>query len=109
MTLVQTLARTTSHDAWRAAVALEGELDIANADEVRAVLVDHLDAGRRVLRVDASGVTFADAAALGMLVDAHQRCRERHGTMILVGSSARLRRTIALAGLDTVLLVDTAA
>lgn len=100
--------RTIAVDEWRAAIALHGELDIANAEGLRAELMGHLDAGRRVLRVDASGVDFMDSTAIGVLVAVNARCREEHGSLILTGLRRPLLRLLKIAGLDQVLLVDTA-
>jgi anti-anti-sigma factor len=103
-----TCVRTTAVDDWRAAVQLCGELDVANADELRRELDSHLDAGRRVIRVDASQVEFIDSTAVGALVLANARCRELHGSLILTGVPRALRRLLRISGLDQVLLVDTA-
>jgi anti-sigma B factor antagonist len=104
-----TTVGTTSSDEWRAAVALRGEFDLANAAELQAELDRHLDQGRRVLRIDARGVTFMDSTAIGALVAASDRCRSEHGSLILTGVPARLHRLLAVAGLDQLLLVDSAS
>ncbi|HZC74190.1 MAG TPA: STAS domain-containing protein [Jatrophihabitans sp.] len=100
--------RTITYDAWRAEIALHGELDIANAPELRAEFALHLDAGRGVLRVDTGAVTFIDSTAIGELVKASGRCREAHGSLILTNAPARLRQLVKIAGLEGVLLIDTA-
>jgi anti-sigma B factor antagonist len=104
-----TSVQTTSSDEWRAAVALRGELDVANAHELREELTRHLDEGRRVIRVDARRVEFMDSTAIGELITASERCRSEHGSLILTGVQRRLLRLLTIAGLDQVLLVDTAA
>ncbi len=104
-----TSVQTTSSDEWRAAVALRGELDVANACELRAELARHLDAGRRVIRVDARYVEFMDSTAIGELITASERCRAEHGSLILTGVPRRLLRLLTIAGLDQILLVDTAS
>lgn len=103
-----TPVRTVAQDEWRALVALSGDLDIANASQLREELDAHLDAGRRVLRVDAAGVKFMDSTAVGALVAANTRCRELHGSLILTGVGRPLARLLQVAGLDRILLVDTA-
>jgi anti-sigma B factor antagonist len=103
-----TCVRTIAQDEWRAAVQLCGELDVANADEITSELNAHLDAGRRVIRVDASAVEFIDSTAVGALVDASVRCRDEHGSLILTGVGRSLQRLLRVAALDQVLLVDTA-
>jgi len=100
--------RTTAQDEWRAAIHLCGELDIANAIELRDELGAHLDAGRRVIRIDVSDVEFMDSTAVGALVVADSRCREMHGSLILTGVRRSLRRLLQIAGLDQVLLIDSA-
>jgi anti-sigma B factor antagonist len=103
-----TSVQTTSSDEWRAVVALRGELDVANAHELHDELARHLDAGRRVIRVDARAVEFMDSTAIGELITASERCRNEHGSLILTGVRRRLLRLLTIAGLDQVLLVDTA-
>src|SRR5919197_2416563 len=100
--------QTTAQDDWRAAIALCGDLDIANAQDLRAELNEHLDAGRRVIRVDVAALDFMDSTALGELVTASERCTAEQGSLILTNEPARMRRLIDLAGLEHVLLVDTA-
>jgi anti-sigma B factor antagonist len=103
-----TPVQTVSADEWRAAVVLRGEFDVANAAEITAELGGHIDAGRRVIRVDVQAVEFMDSTAIGALVTASERCRTEHGSLILTGVPRRLRRLLAVAGLDNVLLVDNA-
>jgi anti-sigma B factor antagonist len=100
--------RTRSCDDWRAAIELCGELDCGNADELRSELDRHLAAGRRVIRVDTSRLEFMDSTAMGVLVTASEECRRQHGSLILTGVRRPLRRLLGIAGLDEVLLVDTA-
>lgn len=103
-----TTVETTSSDDWRAAVALRGEFDLANAEELRAELHRHVDQGRRVIRIDAREVSFMDSTAIGALVSASDRCRSEHGSLILTNVPALLSRLLRVAGLDQLLLVDSA-
>jgi anti-sigma B factor antagonist len=103
-----TRIRTIATDEWRAAIALHGEFDVANAHELRDELATHIDAGRRVIRVDLQRVSFMDSTALGELIEATRRCSAEHGSLILTNISASLYRVLTLTGFDKVLLVDTA-
>lgn len=103
-----TRVRTIAMDEWRAAIALHGEFDIANAHELRTELAKHIDEGRRVIRVDLQRVSFMDSAAIGELINATRRCNAEHGSLILTNLSAGLYRVLALTGFDKVLLIDTA-
>ena len=104
-----TSVQTVSCDDWRASVMLRGELDVANACELREELNRHLDEGRRVIRVDAHALEFMDSTAIGELIGVSERCRKEHGSLILTGVQRRLLRLLTVAGLDQVLLVDTAS
>jgi anti-anti-sigma factor len=99
---------TVSEDAWRAHVALRGELDIADVPRLEAVLNSHLDAGRRVLRLDTEEVTFLDSSVLGVIVAIHRRCAELQASLILTGVSGIVQRVVQLTALDQVLLIDGA-
>jgi anti-anti-sigma factor len=103
-----TRVRTIAADEWRAAIVLQGELDVATAGELRAELALHLDAGRRVIRVDAQRVSFMDSVALGELIGATKRCAEEHGSLILTNVPPSLWRVLTLTGFDKLLLIDTA-
>jgi anti-anti-sigma factor len=103
-----TPVRTIASDDWRAAVALHGEFDVANASELGAELGRHLDEGRKLIRVDARRVEFIDSTALDELISASERCRADHGSLILTNVPPCMRRLLAVTGLDQVLLVDTA-
>ena len=104
-----TRVRTIAVDEWRAAIALHGEFDIANAHELRDELSRHIDEGRRVIRVDLQRVSFIDSTAIGELIEASRRCNAEHGSLILTNISAGLYRMLTLTGFAKVLLIDTAA
>jgi anti-anti-sigma factor len=103
-----TPVRTIASDDWRAAVALHGEFDVANAFELRVELGRHLDEGRKLIRVDARRVEFIDSTAINELITASERCKANHGSLILTNVPPCMRRLLAVTGLDQVLLVDTA-
>lgn len=100
--------KTTGSDDWRVAVTMRGELDAAVAPEMRAELARHLDASRRVFRIDVAGVTFTDSSALGELIFVGERCVSDRGSLILTNVPPKVRRIIDIAGLETLLLIDTA-
>jgi anti-anti-sigma factor len=100
--------QTTSSDEWRAAVRLAGQLDISNAGAIHAVLTSHLDAGRRLIRVDVADVEFIDCTAINELLMASKRCRHEFGSLILTNVPRAVLRVVQLTGLGSALLIDNA-
>jgi anti-anti-sigma factor len=86
-------------------VMLRGELDIANAAGLRAVLSEAVARNPRVI-ADLSDLTFIDCASLGALVRARTRAREAGGDLVLAGARGRVRRVLALPCLAGVFPVD---
>jgi len=80
-------------------VALAGELDLYNAEEVRTALLDACAAEPEVLVVDLEQVTFIDSTALGVLIEARSRMADRSGFR-LAAPGLETRRALEVSGLD---------
>jgi anti-sigma B factor antagonist len=78
------------------------EIDITNADGLRAALRDAFEQGRDILVIDMSRTRFCDTAGLHALVAAHKRALAQGGQMRVVMSGPAVRRIFALTGLDQV-------
>jgi len=78
------------------------ELDGATLPRTRAELDEVL--GQRPARVvvDLTGCPFLDAAALGVLLEAHRTASRYGGELELRGCSARVLRLLSLTGLGRV-------
>jgi anti-sigma B factor antagonist len=78
-------------------IELAGELDLYNAEDVRAGLAQALGqtAGRVV--VDMSSVDFIDSTALGVLIEARAK---RGDDLRLAAPQLETRRTLQVSGLD---------
>lgn len=89
-------------------VALQGELDLNNAWELREVL--ERECARRPARLvlDLSDVSFVDSTTLHILLEAHKLFQDRGG-VVLSAPSPAVRRTLAVSCLDTMLTVEAAA
>ena len=92
-------------DGARVVVMLRGELDIANAAGLRAVLSEAVARNPNVV-ADLSDLTFIDCASLGVLVRARTRAREAGGDLVLAGARGRVLRVLALPCLAGVFPVD---
>src|SRR5207302_8587046 len=60
-------------------VSLAGELDLYNAEDVRAALLECCAEEPVVLVLDLAEVTFIDSTALGVLIEARSRLADRDG------------------------------
>ena len=80
-------------------LSLAGELDLYNAEEVRAALLDASTGEPKVLVVDLEEVTFIDSTALGVLIEARTRMANRKG-FLLAAPGLETRRALEVSGLD---------
>jgi anti-sigma B factor antagonist len=80
-------------------VALAGELDLYNAEDVRAALLECCNEEPTILVLDLSEVTFIDSTALGVLIEARSRLADRGGFR-LASPGLETRRALEVSGLD---------
>lgn len=78
------------------------EIDITNAEGLRAALLETAGHGTGVLVVDMTRTQFCDTAGLHALVAARKRARAKGGEVILVIPGAAVQRIFAITGLDKV-------
>ena len=76
------------------ALQLRGEIDLAVADDVRAAVLDALDAGISV--VDMADVTFIESTGLRALLAAASTV-DGHGTLTLRNPSRSVTKILAIA------------
>jgi anti-sigma B factor antagonist len=79
-------------------VRLGGELDLYNADEVRAALLDAINSGTPRIIVDMANVEFVDSTTLGVLIEV--RAKIGRDGLLLAAPQAETRRTLQVSGLD---------
>jgi anti-sigma B factor antagonist len=84
-------------------VAAPEEIDITNAPELRAALVEAATHGHGTLVADLTRTQFCDSAGLHTLVAAHKQAKAAGGEMLLVIRSAGVRRVFAITCLDRVI------
>ncbi len=76
-----------------------GEVELANAPQLRSELLGIGDVEHPRIVVDLSQVTFIDSTGIGVLVGAIKRVRERQGELALVCPQPRVRRIFEITGL----------
>jgi anti-sigma B factor antagonist len=79
------------------------EIDITNADGLRAALLEAAAHGSGRLVVDMSRTQFCDTAGIHALVAAHKRAGAGPGEVRLVITGAAVLRIFAITGLDSVI------
>ena len=84
-------------------VAAPAEIDITNADGLRAALGRAAGNGPGTLVVDLTRTRFCDSAGMHALVDAHKRARAEGGQVLLAVSGAAVPRILEITGIDRVL------
>jgi anti-sigma B factor antagonist len=84
-------------------VAAPEEIDITNAEGLRAALGRTDGNGHRTVVVDLTRTRFCDSAAIHALVDAHKRVRAEGGQVLLAVAGKAVPRIFEITGVDRVL------
>ena len=78
------------------------ELDLANADQLRAFCTAGLDASGKCMVVDLTGTSFIDSTALAVFVALSKRARADGGWLRLVtAESSAVKKILKVTALDT--------
>ena len=80
-------------------VRLVGELDLYNAPEVRAALLEVCAEQPERLVVDLGEVDFVDSTALGVLIEARTKLANRQ-SFLLASPGLETHRALTISGLD---------
>ncbi|WP_051167339.1 STAS domain-containing protein [Actinoplanes sp. N902-109] len=80
-------------------VALRGEVDVLNVDEVRVALVEALETHPRAVVVDLADLSFIDSTGLGAIIFGFQRARDEGIDFQLASPSRGVHQILVLSGL----------
>ena len=87
--------------------SLEGEIDIANAAELRDELFATLSNRPPGLIVELSGVTYLDSRGVHVLLELAERMKVRHQHLrLVVPDTSLIKRVLQLTHLDQIVPVD---
>jgi anti-sigma B factor antagonist len=81
-------------------VTVSGELDMCTAAELRECLLRVIHRHGPRLTLDLGCVTFMDCAGINVLLAARRRARLEGGWVHVIRASARVRRLLALLGME---------
>jgi stage II sporulation protein AA (anti-sigma F factor antagonist) len=80
-------------------VVIRGEIDLAVADQLDAVLARAIEAGPRIT-LDLRDTSFMGSTGINALVAAHNRLGQIPETIVLRDPTPAVRRVLAVAGID---------
>ncbi|MCX6134842.1 MAG: STAS domain-containing protein [Ignavibacteriales bacterium] len=83
-----------------AIVVLHGELDVALAPRLKALLKDTIEQGNKKIVVDMKNVLFVDSSCLGVMVNAHKLAVSLHAAIKFAQSSEQVRKIFELTRTD---------
>jgi anti-sigma B factor antagonist len=87
--------------------SLDGEIDIANAAEVRNKLLASLSNAMRGLILDLSGLSYLDSRGVQLILELAERMKIRHlGFRIVMPERSVVKRILLLTHVDTVVPID---
>jgi anti-anti-sigma factor len=88
-------------------VALRGEVDVLNVEQVRVAVHEAIAARPREILVDLAALSFIDSTGLGALIFGFQRARDARIAFRLAHPTRLVRQVLVLSGLlEVVQLVD---
>jgi anti-sigma B factor antagonist len=94
-----------SIDDERHVVAVRGEIDLFTAPDMKATLLEIIDAGKTRIVVDLTETDFLDSTALGVLIGTVKRLRARDGALTIVNVDANIAKTFEITGLDQIFTI----
>ena len=86
----------------RGVLSLQGEVDVANSQQVREAALSLLASGITGLVVDLTKTDYLDSAGLGILVGLWKRVQESGLKMVVAGAPPRVRHVFEVTRLDQV-------
>jgi anti-sigma B factor antagonist len=88
--------------AGRHVIAVDGELDLAAAPDLRRAIEAAIDAGAVTLVIDLNEVTFIDSTAIGVLLATRERLVRSGGSLEVVCVEPNVVRVLEIVGMRTV-------
>lgn len=80
---------------------LEGEVDLSNVEDIRALLVDAVSHETECLVLDLTDTSYLDSTGVRLLFELAERLqRRRQQLRLVVNDEALVRRVIVLTNLD---------
>lgn len=101
--------KTTRDASGVTVVTVEGQLIVANRQDLKQVMLDALESGDRKFVLDFGPTAYIDSSGLGVLVSISKKVREAGGELRLAGLNEDLRSLFELTKLDTLFTISATA
>lgn len=88
----------TKRESNRVVVAMEGELDMANAPALQNAIESEELAAPEIVVLDLQGLTFIDSTGLRVILTARELCRRRGQEFAVTPGSAQVQRLLSVTG-----------
>ena len=89
-------------------LVLAGEADVTNAERLRDAVSAQLASGALYLTIDATGLSYADSSAIGILAGTGRTLKELGGGLVLLRPQDGVLRTLTLLEVDRVITIHAA-
>lgn len=101
--------RSALADDGTATVAVRGEIDFSNADELAQGIRDAIEEwAPPTVSVDLRDATFIDSTGLGALIEGYRAATESETRFVVVNPTDGFRRVLTLTGLVELFGLDSA-
>ncbi len=91
---------TTKADDGRVLIAVEGEIDVSCASELREAIDGALAEGANAVEVNLAQVPYIDSTGIGVLVGGAHRALDQGSHMEVVEAQRNVSRIFGLLGID---------
>lgn len=99
------LTVSTGHLQGMTVIRAEGELDLSNVSELRAVVAEQCESKPSILIFDLSDLTYMDSSGLGVLVGAKRRLAPGEGEVLIITRQPSALKALSISGLDRIIRV----
>ncbi|MDO8667318.1 MAG: STAS domain-containing protein [Gemmatimonadales bacterium] len=86
-------------------VEVDGQLIVGNRHEMKAKVLEALEAGDRKFLIDFTKTAYIDSSGLGVLVSLSKKIRDEGGDLRLAGLNEDLKTLFELTKLDTLFAI----
>lgn len=85
-------------------VALSGEVDISNANQLRTALKQMSEEKPSTIEIDIQNLSYIDSTGLGVMIGAYGRMAEHDAALRLLNPRSNVERLLHITSLDHIFL-----